>query len=146
MCTIFSEGGSALTEESMKKEEWKEKIINDCKSIGTYRKEYDSVIETLSSLLEARDTAYNEFIEDYQGKIIYEYPNKAIGTNPALNAVDLLNKSALSYWRDLGLTPAGNKKITNTSIKPRKKGLSLSETVSLYERELDMELSNPGNL
>ena len=35
--------------------------------------------------------------------------------NPALAVWDELNKSALAYWRDLGLTPAGLKHITNTA-------------------------------
>ena len=31
-----------------------------------------------------------------------------------------MNTSALSYWRDLGLTPAGLKKIDESAIKGKK--------------------------
>ena len=45
--------------------------------------------------------------------------------NPLLVMWDDLNKSALAYWRDLGLTPAGLKKIDETALKKQKKtGLS----------------------
>lgn len=35
---------------------------------------------------------------------------------------DDLNKSALAYWRDLGLTPAGLKKIDDAALKKQKRG------------------------
>lgn len=43
--------------------------------------------------------------------------------NPLLVMWDDLNKSALAYWRDLGLTPAGLKKIDEMSLKSKKNPL-----------------------
>jgi hypothetical protein len=40
--------------------------------------------------------------------------------NPLLVLWDDLNKSALAYWRDLGLTPSGLKKISADAMKPKK--------------------------
>ena len=56
---------------------------------------------------------------------------KAVGTyrdaflpmmakNPLLVSWGDMNTSALSYWRDLGLTPAGLKKIDESAIKGKK--------------------------
>ena len=55
---------------------------------------------------------------------IIKHTNKGGATNivknPALILWDDLNKSALSYWRDLGLTPAGLKKIDEAALKGKK--------------------------
>ena len=41
--------------------------------------------------------------------------------NPLLVLWDDLNKSALAYWRDLGLTPAGLKKLNEKAMQTPKK-------------------------
>ena len=41
---------------------------------------------------------------------------------------DDLSKTALAYWRDLGLTPAGLKRIDQTAMKEKKKN-SLAEAL-----------------
>ena len=43
--------------------------------------------------------------------------------------VNELNRDALAYWRDLGLTPAGLKRIDVQSMKQRKKS-ALAEALS----------------
>ena len=35
--------------------------------------------------------------------------------------IDDLNRTALTYWRDLGLTPKGLKAIDEKAMKPQKK-------------------------
>lgn len=50
--------------------------------------------------------------------------------NPLLVLWDDLNKSALAYWRDLGLTPAGLKKIDETAVR-RKKTSSLADAIKI---------------
>ena len=37
--------------------------------------------------------------------------------NPLLSSWQEMNRDALAYWRDLGLTPAGLKKIDENSMK-----------------------------
>lgn len=37
--------------------------------------------------------------------------------NPMIRLVNDLNRDALAYWRDLGLTPAGLKRINEAAIK-----------------------------
>lgn len=112
----------------MNKTVWKRKIKKQCETVGTYRESFMPVIDTLAATLAQRDSTYDEFLES-GGKSCIEYTNKGGNTNmtknPLLVMWDDLNKSALAYWRDLGLTPAGLKKIDETALKKQKKtGLS----------------------
>ena len=122
----------------MKAPSWKEKIKESCEAAGTYQPFFDSVIETLSSILERRDAARETF-EESGGKVIIAYKNKGGATNPTKNPAlvleDELNKTALAYWRDLGLTPAGLKKINEDAMKPKKKS-ALAKALADLDKEL----------
>lgn len=103
----------------MKKSTWKTKIKKDCETAGTYRPFFDSVIDTLAGILEKRDEAL-EIYEKSGGNPIVKHTNKAgasnLEQNPALRLVNDLNRDALAYWRDLGLTPAGLKKLNDKAL------------------------------
>ena len=98
----------------MKKRAWKSKIKKACVEAGTYKKFFEYTIETLAGILEKRDEAA-AILDDEEEQLIIDQTNKGGFTNKVKNPVfsvwDDLNKSALAYWRDLGLTPAGLKKI-----------------------------------
>ena len=106
------------------KSAWVERITASAVSAGTYRTYFDDVIDTLADILERRDVARAMFDES-GGNIIVNHTNKAGATNieqnPMLRMVNDLNRDALAYWRDLGLTPAGLKRIDEQSMKQRKK-------------------------
>lgn len=108
---------------TMKKTAWKRKIVQQTKAVGTYKEAFEPVIITLAGILEQRDQVYEQYIEE-GAEPLHEYTNKNGSTNltknPLLVLWDELNKSALTYWRDLGLTPAGLKKIDEQSMKPKK--------------------------
>ena len=108
----------------MDKSAWKERITANAVSAGTYRPYFDDVIDTLADILERRDAARVMFDES-GGNIIVNHTNKAGATNleqnPMLRMVNDLNRDALAYWRDLGLTPAGLKRIDDQSMKQRMK-------------------------
>ena len=108
----------------MDKSAWIERIRANATSAGTYRPYFDDVIDTLADILERRDIA-REMFEASGGNIIVNHTNKAGATNieqnPVLRMVNDLNRDALAYWRDLGLTPAGLKRIDEQSMKQRKK-------------------------
>lgn len=115
----------------MKKRAWKTRIKKACIEAGTYKKFFDYTIDTLAGILEKRDEAAELLAEDDE-EIIVEQTNKSGFTNRVKNPVfsvwDDLNKSALVYWRDLGLTPAGLKKINEevfAKAKEEKNGNSL---------------------
>lgn len=77
------------------------------------------MIDTLASILEKRDDAEEQFRATGARPTI-THTNKAkeknIIKNPALVVVMELNAQALAYWRDLGLTPSGLKKINGDSL------------------------------
>ena len=112
----------------MKKAAWKGKIRKACESAGTYRTYFDPVIDALAGILERRDQA-QELFEKSGGNVLVRHTNKGGATNleqnPALRLVNDLNRDALAYWRDLGLTPAGLKKINEAAMqKPKVSALA----------------------
>lgn len=108
----------------MKRGAWKRKIREACEGAGTYRTYFEDVIDTLARILEERDEAWKLF-KDSGGQTIVAHTNKGGSTylekNPALVIVDDLNRTALTYWRDLGLTPKGLKSIDEKAMKKAKK-------------------------
>ena len=115
----------------MKRETWKKRIESATKQAGTYKPCFDSVIDALASILEKRDEALKAYEASGEGPIV-EYTNKGGSTNmvknPGLTLWDDLNKSALAYWRELGLTPAGLKKLKDDALKSENKA-SFSDLV-----------------
>ena len=103
----------------MTKLKWVKRITESCKAAGTYREYFDDVIATLADILARRDMAQQLFKKS-GGNILVMHTNKAGVTNfeqnPALRMINDLNRDALSYWRDLGLTPAGLKRINEAAM------------------------------
>lgn len=104
----------------MDRAQWKRKIRTASKKAGTYKPFFDSIIDTLAGIMELRDKAQQQF-EESGGHAVVQYTNKGGATNPAKNPALIVimdcNAQALAYWRDLGLTPAGLKKINEESLK-----------------------------
>lgn len=111
----------------MIKADWKEIIKKSCMDAGTYREFFESVIDTLAGIMERRDTAQEQFDES-GGQTVITYTNKGgeqnLVKNPALVVLMECDNQALAYWRDLGLTPAGYKKL-NADVVQGKTGGSL---------------------
>ena len=103
-----------------KKGTWKKKIRAACEAAGTYAPPYDHVIDTLAGIMETRDAAAEQYRKS-GGSPVVAYTNKGGHTNlrknPALVVLNECNQAALAYWRDLGLTPAGFKKLDGAAIK-----------------------------
>lgn len=104
----------------MEQAEWKKKIVEACRAAGVYQEWYTHVINTLAEILEQKDKAKEAF-EKSGGQVVVRHTNKSGATNlvqnPALRLMNDLNRDALSYWRDLGLTPAGYKKLTANVVE-----------------------------
>lgn len=113
----------------MSKTKWKNLIIKQLTALGLQNDAYESMVESLAAILEQRDKTFEEFQQN-GGKSVIEYTNKGGSTNmtknPLLVLWDDLNKTALAYWRELGLTPSSYKKLTGTGAKQEesKKGLA----------------------
>lgn len=111
----------------MTAKQWKTKIKTACRKAGTYRDFFNSVIDTLADILEKRDKAQELFVAS-GGNVVISHTNKAGATNleqnPMLRLINEYNRDALAYWRDLGLTPAGYRKL-NAEVVEDKEGGSL---------------------
>lgn len=105
----------------MKRQAWKKRIILAAQDAGTYQPFFDAVIDTLAGILEKRDEA-ERLYEASGASPIVKHTNKGGATNleqnPALRLINDLNRDALQYWRELGLTPAGFKKISDDTMRP----------------------------
>jgi hypothetical protein len=116
----------------MNKAEWKAKIEKSCADVGTYKQAFDSVIDTLADILERRDMAQEQFNADGY-EILVEHTNQGGNTNieqnPILRMINELNRDALAYWRDLGLTPAGLKRINDAEMAGKKKVSPLAQAL-----------------
>lgn len=103
----------------MKAATWKKRIKAACEEAGTYRPFFDEIIATLAGILERRDEALRQY-ELSGGHVIVVHTNKSgaanLEQNPALRAINDMNRDALAYWRDLGLTPAGLKRISEDAM------------------------------
>ena len=107
----------------MEKKEWMRKINAACKKAGTYQPQFEYVIETLAQIMEDRDKVHEQYVTSGAKPTII-HTNKAkesnVVKNPMLVIEMELNAQALAYWRDLGLTPAGLKKLNDDAMKPKK--------------------------
>lgn len=107
----------------MDKSEWTRKIKAACKKAGTYQPQYNYIIDTLAQIMENRDNVHKQYIADGSRPTI-THTNKAKETNVVKNPMLVmeldLNAQALAYWRDLGLTPAGLKKLNAEVVKDQK--------------------------
>lgn len=120
----------------MNKKSWQKTINKQLEQLDMLEKAYDPIISTLSDILEQRDLVFAEYL-DAGSKAVVVHTNKGgaenLTKNPLLVLWDELNKTALSYWRELGLTPSSYKKITGDSAKKAKVG-SLAEAIKSIEK------------
>ena len=115
----------------MARKTWKSIIEGQMGALGIKIEPYSPVIATLCEILKQRDAVYRQYLDE-GAEPVCEYTNKAGATNltknPLLILWDDLNKSALAYWRDLGLTPSSYKKLA-AETQPEKKS-ALTEALS----------------
>lgn len=107
----------------MTAKQWKNLIKRQLRDLGQTESAYNSVVATLADILEQRDAVYQQYQEEGCHPV-RDYTNKGGATNTTKNPLlvlwDDLNKSALAYWRELGLTPSSYKKMTGDSPKKEK--------------------------
>ena len=106
---VYYERGNNMTEKG-----YKQRIISNCKSIGTYRKEFDLVIDNLAYMYVRRDLtkeAYRQSGEELVVEQVNKNGSKYATRNPYLTELDNCNKIILELEKELGLTPLAKKKI-----------------------------------
>lgn len=111
---------------------WKSRIKKAMLDVGTYNTSFDDAIDTLADILERRDQAFQDFLDEGGAATIEHVSDRGavnIKKNPRLTVWQDLNAQALAYWRDLGLTPAGLKKLNEAALKQESKGSALEEAL-----------------
>lgn len=106
----------------MTEKQWRNKIKKLTKEAGTYQPVFEPAISSTAEILANRDAVYAQFIEEGGQYIITKTSDRgAVNTckNPLFVLWTELNAQALTYWRDLGLTPKGLKAISEQAVKPK---------------------------
>lgn len=108
----------------MTKIKWKNRIKACCEGAGTYQRYFDDTIDTLAWILSERDKLVEQF-EESGGEAVVEHTNVKnqinLEQNPIIRLINDFNRDALTYWRDLGLTPKGLKTINEDAMKKQPK-------------------------
>lgn len=109
----------------MKAGAWRKRIIAACEEAKTYKPFFDDVIDTLAKIMERRDDCLKKY-KASGGEPFVIHVNKAghenMAKNPALVLLMEHDAQALAYWRDLGLTPAGYKKLNAVVVEDNSDG------------------------
>lgn len=115
---------------------YKKKIISDMKSIGTYRPEFTKTIDNLAKIYVDMDIAREQF-ERSGGSLVVKHTNKNGATNWAKNPfyliIEGLQNNILMYNRELGLTPAGLRKIKGDMVATDEKPKGLAAVLMNLE-------------
>lgn len=117
---------------------WKSRIKKQMQGVGVYKAEFDAVVVTLAGVLEQRDIAFEDFIASGGETCVEHVSDRGsvnIRRNPRLQVWMDLNTQALAYWRDLGLTPSGLKKLNDAAMKQASEGTALERALGMMTGE-----------
>ncbi|MDY2986124.1 MAG: P27 family phage terminase small subunit [Peptoniphilus sp.] len=102
---------------------YKRQIIKMMKQVETYNKAFDVTIDTFAKIV----FDYNKLVDEFEksgAEITVEHTNKNGSTNiiknPLYQSIEKLRTDLITYARELGLTPAGLKKL-NQKIEEKPK-------------------------
>jgi len=116
-------GGETLDAYKKAEMRYKKQIINKMKQVGTYNASFMYTINTLAKVLADYEETINLYERTGRQKIV-KHTNKSGATNiiknPLYQAIEKQRDDIIAYSRELGLTPAGLKRIKdkdNTSKK-----------------------------
>lgn len=93
---------------------YRKRIIKNMEALGTYKHEFSQTINELATMLEDLDKTREKF-EESGGNVVVIHTNKNgsknLAKNPLYLAIEGLRTQILNYSKELGLTPAGLKKL-----------------------------------
>ncbi len=102
---------------------YKKQIINKMKQVGTYNASFMYTINTLAKVLADYEETINLYERTGRQKIV-KHTNKSGATNiiknPLYQAIEKQRDDIIAYSRELGLTPAGLKRINKDGAQPDK--------------------------
>lgn len=98
----------------MTKDEWKKIIEKQISSNESYLASFQTTIIILAEMLEERDRVYQAYLDTGAEPVITFTSDRGAENpkqNPLLRQWQEINTTALAYLRDLGITPAGLRKL-----------------------------------
>ena len=105
---------------------------------GTYKSYFDYQIDALAGILEKRDEILRMFDEGEE-QLMIEQTNKSGATNRVVNPLfktwKEMNDQILSFWKELGLTPAGLKKINEDAFQKDKGKRAANNLMEMLEEK-----------
>lgn len=105
-------------------EKYHKEIIQKMKAVGTYNTSFLYTVNVLAKVLADYESTTNQF-KMIGGNIVVKYTNKNGSTNVVKNplylAIEKLRDDIISYSKELGLTPAGLKRINQDGNIPVEK-------------------------
>lgn len=105
---------------------------------GTYKSYFDYQIDALAGILEKRDEIQRLFDEGEE-QLMIEQTNKSGATNRVVNPLfktwKEMNDQILSFWKELGLTPAGLKKINEDAFQKDKGKRTANNLMEMLEEK-----------
>ena len=122
----------------MKAAQWRPKIKKQCEEMKTFQPSFNSAIDTLAKVLEQRDAALEQFKKEGSVLIIEKTSDRGAvnsAINPLVRLIDTLNNTALSYWRELGLTPSSFRKMTGSTAPAEEKPSGLAAALASIEAD-----------
>ena len=112
-------------------------IKRKMRAVGTYNISFSYTIGVLAKVLVDYQTTVETF-EKTGGNIVIKHTNKNGSTNivknPLYLALEKLRDDIISYSRELGLTPAGLKRINDKGTEPAKKS-TLASVLSELDKK-----------
>ena len=123
----------------MTAEEYREEIIANMRSVGTYKPEFEKTVTNLAKLYVDMEEARKQF-DASGGRLVVKHTNKGGSTNlvknPCYVVIEGLQNHILLYNRELGLTPAGLRKIKGEITTDDKKPKGLAAVIMEIEKSL----------
>ena len=121
----------------MTKDEWKKIIEEQISSNKNYLASFQTTIIILAEMLEERDRVYQAYLESGAEPVITFTSDRGAENpkqNPLLRQWQEINTTALAYLRDLGITPAGLRKLQG-QLDNRKGQVSAEEILAKIRSE-----------
>lgn len=114
----------------MTKVKWKKAIIEQLTVDKDLIPSFEITVTILSEILEERDRVYKEYVDNGSNPVTEFTTDRGsvnLKPNPLLRQWQDLNVTALQYLRDLGLSPAGLRKLQGQLPKTNNGSSALEE-------------------
>ena len=105
----------------MKKNGYKRNIKSTMRQLDLYNPMYDLTIETLAEILETRDTIREQYEAEGSQPVMVRVSDRGAenpSKNPLLQLLNEQQRLALSFMKELGMSPSALKKISEELVSP----------------------------